>query len=267
MPNQQLLLLFPGRTRCNRRMDDPTGDRRGTRRGRAAAQAAAHPARRDPRRSLGDDRHLQEHAVAAGDRPAPAEPGGAAAPGAGLPGAAGRAGRRPRGGRPAGAPEAAAGERPHGASPDPAARRRTGVEDPDPGEPERAPAQGHEGYEWLYVISGQMRLVLGDHDLVLSAGEAAEFDTRQPHWFGSAGGGPAEVLSLFGRQGERVHVRAKSTRGEGEGLGRVSRGSPTSRAGPRAPPRESAGRARGAGPAGSGTPRPPPGRHRCRGSP
>ena len=46
----------------------------------------------------------------------------------------------------------------------------------------------HEGYEWLYVISGRMRLVLGDHDLVLSAGEAAEFDTRQPHWFGSAGG-------------------------------------------------------------------------------
>jgi transcriptional regulator with XRE-family HTH domain len=70
----------------------------------------------------------------------------------------------------------------------------------------------HEGYEWLYVISGRMRLVLGDHDLVLGAGEAAEFDTRQPHWFGSAGGQPAEVLSLFGRQGERVHVRAKSTR-------------------------------------------------------
>jgi len=75
----------------------------------------------------------------------------------------------------------------------------------------------HEGYEWLYVISGRMRLVLGDHDLVLSAGEAAEFDTRQPHWFGSAGGMPAEVLSLFGRQGERVHVRAKSTRRERAG--------------------------------------------------
>ena len=28
----------------------------------------------------------------------------------------------------------------------------------------------HEGYEWLYVISGRMRLVLGDHDLVLGAG-------------------------------------------------------------------------------------------------
>ncbi|TFD02152.1 XRE family transcriptional regulator [Cryobacterium sinapicolor] len=68
----------------------------------------------------------------------------------------------------------------------------------------------HEGYEWLYVLAGKMRLILGDHNLVLSAGEAAEFDTRLPHWFGSADGKGAEVLSLFGRQGEGVHVRAKS---------------------------------------------------------
>jgi transcriptional regulator with XRE-family HTH domain len=68
----------------------------------------------------------------------------------------------------------------------------------------------HEGYEWLYVLSGRMRLVLGDHDLLLGPGEVAEFDTRVPHWFGSTGGQPAEVLSLFGRQGERTHVRAKS---------------------------------------------------------
>jgi transcriptional regulator with XRE-family HTH domain len=68
----------------------------------------------------------------------------------------------------------------------------------------------HEGYEWLYVISGRMRLVLGDHDLVLGPGEVAEFDTQVPHWFGSTGDEPAEILSLFGRHGERMHVRAKS---------------------------------------------------------
>lgn len=68
----------------------------------------------------------------------------------------------------------------------------------------------HEGHEWLYVISGRMRLVLGEHDLVLGPGEVAEFDTRVPHWFGSTGDEPAEVLSLFGRQGERIHVRADS---------------------------------------------------------
>jgi transcriptional regulator with XRE-family HTH domain len=69
----------------------------------------------------------------------------------------------------------------------------------------------HEGYEWLYVLSGRMRLLLGDQDLVLSAGEVAEFDTRRPHWFGAADGTTAEVLSLFGRQGESAHVRATST--------------------------------------------------------
>ncbi|MGW5851023.1 helix-turn-helix domain-containing protein [Streptomyces sp. NPDC055254] len=67
----------------------------------------------------------------------------------------------------------------------------------------------HEGYEWLYVLDGRLRLVLAGHDLVLGPGEAAEFDTRVPHWFGSADGRAVEVLSLFGRQGERIHVRAK----------------------------------------------------------
>ncbi len=76
---------------------------------------------------------------------------------------------------------------------------------------EPAPAS-HEGYEWLYVLSGRLRLVLGEHDLVLKAGEAAEFDTRTPHWFGPADRRPVEVLSLFGPQGERVHVRAKPRR-------------------------------------------------------
>jgi transcriptional regulator with XRE-family HTH domain len=66
----------------------------------------------------------------------------------------------------------------------------------------------HEGHEWVYVLRGELRLVLGEHDLVLPAGEAAEFDTRTPHWFGRAGTGAVEFLSLFGRQGERMHVRA-----------------------------------------------------------
>ena len=53
-----------------------------------------------------------------------------------------------------------------------------------------------------------MRLILGDRDMVLGAGEAAEFDTQVPHWFGSTGESPAEVLSIFGRPGERMLVRA-----------------------------------------------------------
>jgi transcriptional regulator with XRE-family HTH domain len=66
----------------------------------------------------------------------------------------------------------------------------------------------HDGFEWLYVLSGRMRLILGDQDLVLGVGEAAEFDTQVPHWFGGTGEGPAEVLSIFGRPGERMLVRA-----------------------------------------------------------
>jgi len=71
----------------------------------------------------------------------------------------------------------------------------------------------HDGYEWLYVLSGRMRLLLDGDDLVLGVGEAVEFDTSRPHWFGSTGEGGAEVLSLFGRPGERIHVRASSHRG------------------------------------------------------
>lgn len=71
----------------------------------------------------------------------------------------------------------------------------------------------HEGYEWAYVLNGQLRLVLGEHDLVLSPGEAAEFDTRTPHWFGAATNQPVEYLCLIGRQGERAHIRARTTSG------------------------------------------------------
>ena len=67
----------------------------------------------------------------------------------------------------------------------------------------------HEGYDWLYVLSGRLRLLLGDREVILGPGEAAEFDTRVPHWFGSADSKSVEFLSLFGKQGERAHLRAK----------------------------------------------------------
>lgn len=70
----------------------------------------------------------------------------------------------------------------------------------------------HEGYEWLYVLSGRLRLLLGDHDLVLQSGEVAEFDTRTPHWIGKADQRAVEFLALFGPQGERMHVRARTKR-------------------------------------------------------
>jgi transcriptional regulator with XRE-family HTH domain len=96
----------------------------------------------------------------------------------------------------------------------PLTRRAGGVQAykhviPAKGHRQEPEPQVHEGYEWLYVLNGRLRLVLGDQDLVLSPGEAAEFDTRVPHWFGSVGTEPVEFLSLFGRQGERAHIRAR----------------------------------------------------------
>ena len=102
----------------------------------------------------------------------------------------------------------------HGATYVPLTRRPGGlrayklvlpVEVPD----RRLERQVHEGYEWMYVLSGRVRLVLGEHDLVLREGEVAEFDTRTPHAFTNPGPGPAELLTLFGPQGERMHVRAR----------------------------------------------------------
>jgi transcriptional regulator with XRE-family HTH domain len=70
----------------------------------------------------------------------------------------------------------------------------------------------HEGYDWAFVLNGRLRLVLGEHDLILEPGEAAEFDTRTPHWFGATSSGPVEFLSLVGKQGERAHLRAAPKR-------------------------------------------------------
>lgn len=82
-----------------------------------------------------------------------------------------------------------------------------------PGTPEGAPRQQvHEGYDWLYVLSGRLRLLLGPHEVLLTAGEVAEFDTRTPHWFGNPGPGTSEVVAIMGPQGERLHVRTRASR-------------------------------------------------------
>ncbi|MCA5893741.1 XRE family transcriptional regulator [Isoptericola sp. NEAU-Y5] len=66
--------------------------------------------------------------------------------------------------------------------------------------------QTHDGVEWLYVLNGRLRLLVGERDLTLSPGEVAEFDTSLPHWLGNADAGGVEVLVLFGPQGTRAHL-------------------------------------------------------------
>lgn len=76
------------------------------------------------------------------------------------------------------------------------------------GEPEQ---RSHQGYEWMYVLDGRLRLLLGEQELVLTPGEVAEFDTRTPHAFANPADIPTELLILFSGQGQRAHVRARPT--------------------------------------------------------
>jgi transcriptional regulator with XRE-family HTH domain len=63
----------------------------------------------------------------------------------------------------------------------------------------------HEGADWLYVLSGRLRLLLGEDDLTIDPGDAVEFTTWTPHWFGAAAG-PVELIMIVGREGERMHL-------------------------------------------------------------
>ncbi|MGO2659558.1 helix-turn-helix domain-containing protein [Mycetocola reblochoni] len=68
--------------------------------------------------------------------------------------------------------------------------------------------RSHDGHEWLYVLSGRLRLRVGDADVVLGRGEAAEFDTRLPHAMHAVGSSPAQVISMFNETGERMHLQS-----------------------------------------------------------
>lgn len=67
----------------------------------------------------------------------------------------------------------------------------------------------HPGHDWFYVISGQVRLSLGERDILVHAGEAAEFSTMTPHAT-AAVGGPAELIVIFDRDGLHAHVHRSS---------------------------------------------------------
>lgn len=69
--------------------------------------------------------------------------------------------------------------------------------------------RSHQGYHWLYVLNGRLRVVLGDRDFVLNAGEAVEFDTHVPHWFGNAEPHAVKFLSVLSISGQRIHLRVR----------------------------------------------------------
>ena len=63
----------------------------------------------------------------------------------------------------------------------------------------------HEGSDWIYVLRGPLRLLLGEADFTIEAGETVEFSTWTPHWFGAVDG-PVELIMIVGPQGERLHL-------------------------------------------------------------
>jgi transcriptional regulator with XRE-family HTH domain len=67
--------------------------------------------------------------------------------------------------------------------------------------------QVHPGHDWLFVLSGRLLLALGDREITVEAGEAAEFVTMTPHAF-IALDGPTELLMVFDRDGQRAHVHS-----------------------------------------------------------
>lgn len=68
----------------------------------------------------------------------------------------------------------------------------------------------HPGYDWFFVIEGRVRLLLGDREIIVETGEAAEFATMTPHALASSDG-PAELIMIFDRDGQHAHVHREST--------------------------------------------------------
>ena len=63
----------------------------------------------------------------------------------------------------------------------------------------------HPGHDWFFVVEGRVRLSLGEREITVETGEAAEFATMTPHAF-TAIDGPAELIMIFDRDGQRAHV-------------------------------------------------------------
>ena len=78
------------------------------------------------------------------------------------------------------------------------------------GDKSRDEHASHEGYQWLYVLNGTAALVLDGRETILSPGDAAEYDTRVPHWLGNCGDVPAELLVIHGQQGQRARLAVRT---------------------------------------------------------
>jgi transcriptional regulator with XRE-family HTH domain len=72
----------------------------------------------------------------------------------------------------------------------------------------RSEPRVHPGHDWFYVLDGRIRLTLGDRTIAVETGEAAEFSTMTPHAL-DAVDGPAEIIMVFDRDGQRAHLHTE----------------------------------------------------------
>jgi transcriptional regulator with XRE-family HTH domain len=70
----------------------------------------------------------------------------------------------------------------------------------------------HPGHDWFFVLEGRVRLALGDREILVEPGEAAEFATMTPHAL-AALDHPAELIMIFDRDGHRAHTHQDPTTG------------------------------------------------------
>lgn len=62
----------------------------------------------------------------------------------------------------------------------------------------------HPGRDWFFVLSGTVRLLLGEREILVHAGHAADFATMTPHAF-TAHLKPAELISILDNDGHQAH--------------------------------------------------------------
>ena len=67
---------------------------------------------------------------------------------------------------------------------------------PDPGD-SPFPLNSHPGQEFNYVISGTLKIIINNHELVLNEGDSLFFDSGFDHGMRAVGGKPARFLAII----------------------------------------------------------------------
>jgi quercetin dioxygenase-like cupin family protein len=60
-------------------------------------------------------------------------------------------------------------------------------------EEEAAPHE-HQGSEFIFVLSGKLRIVIGRQEIELAKGDSIYFESHVPHWYSRIGSGRCEAI-------------------------------------------------------------------------